>query len=104
MPDWFDGGGAGSPVDVAALLDSTAPALFAELTSLGALVSLGTTRDGGAFGVTVTLDGRWRRQYFRDSEELCSWLSEAVQAVSSTNGHSSASAVQGQRPRRRKGL
>lgn len=74
MSDWLDAGGSGTPVDVGAVFDSGVPGLIAECVALGALVSLGCTSDGGALGVTVTLDGRWRREYFRDSESLTDWL------------------------------
>ena len=80
--DWFEGGGSGSPVDVAALLDGTGVTeSIAALVVCGALVSIGTTSDGGALGVTVTLDERRRREYFRDPEALTEWLLPAVEAV-----------------------
>ncbi len=81
--DWFDSGGSGRRVDTAAVLDGAGWAGLVECVALGALVALGTTRDGGALGVTVTVDGRWRREYFRDSEDLTSWVSEALPAVRS---------------------
>lgn len=103
--DWFDGGGGGSLVDVAAVMDSDGWAGLLECVALGALVALGTTRDGGALGVTVTVDGRWRRQYFRDGEELTAWVAEAVPAVRSAVGAlPSASAAPRPRQRRSKGL
>lgn len=40
-----------------------------ELVDLGALVSLSRTRDGQAVAVTVTWDGEWERQWFRDVAE-----------------------------------
>lgn len=104
MSDWFDGGGDGSTVDVAALLDSTALDALATVVALGALVSLGTTRDGGALGVTITVDGRWRREYFRHDEELVMWLSEAVPAVRAAVEALPASAERGKRERRRRSL
>src|SRR5467141_2755466 len=70
VSDWLDGGGAGAPVDVAALLDSRASDLLGVAVGAGALVSLGLTSDGGALGVTVTVDGRWRREYHRDADSL----------------------------------
>ncbi len=73
--DWFDEGGSGSPVDVQALLDH--PGIqehLAVIVAAGALVSLGTTSDGGALGLTITVDGRWRREYFRVSEDMRDWL------------------------------
>ena len=81
MADWFEEGGSGSPVDVAKVMDSKAADLVWELIAGGVLVSLGTTSDGGALGITVTLDGRWRRQYFRETEEAVSWLEGAVAHV-----------------------
>lgn len=102
--DWFASGGNGVPVDVLALFDSEIPAVLAELASIGALVSFGTTRDGGALGVTVTVDGRWRRGYFRDSDEALSWLAEAVPAVRSACEAMAASSERGARSRRGRGL
>jgi hypothetical protein len=62
------------------MLDSKATNLLGEICGHGALVGLGTTRDGGALGVTVTVDGSYRREYFRDAEELVAWL-EVADAV-----------------------
>lgn len=101
MPDWFDNSGRGSPVDVAAVMDSGAPECVWRLVALGALVSIGTTSDGGALGVTVTLDGRWRREYFRDSDELVSWLLEATAAVEQAAPTASPAASSGRRRRSR---
>lgn len=78
MSDWLDGGAGGRSVDVAALLDSKAAELAWRVVQAGALLSFGRTGDGGALGVTVTIDGRWRREYFRDSEELVEWLDGAA--------------------------
>lgn len=79
---WLDGGGGGSEVNVADLLAETnAAAGLADMVQAGALVSLGTTSDGGALGITVTVDGRWRREYVRTAEELGLWLAEAVPGV-----------------------
>lgn len=81
MSDWFEAGGSGDPVDVVALLDSEAGKLLHEVIDVGALVSCGLTSDGGALGVTITCDGRWRREYFRDSESLERWLVGAIDSV-----------------------
>lgn len=81
MSDWFDDGGTGNAVDVAAVMDSQAPDILWAIVESGALVSIGRTSDGGALGVTVTMDGRWRREYFRGSEELVEWLAGAASAV-----------------------
>lgn len=82
MSDWFSGNGAHSPVDATALVSDAADAV-AELVRLGALVSIGTTSDGGALGITVTLDGRWRRDWFRETPDMLDWLAGAVEAVKS---------------------
>lgn len=74
MGDWLDAGGSGSAIDVAALLDSKGGEFLHEVAATGALVSLGLTSDGGALGVTVTVDGRYRREYFRTAEDLADWL------------------------------
>jgi len=100
MSDWFAGRGDGQALDVVALLDSALPAVISEIVQAGALVSMGTTSDGGALGVTVTLDGRWRREYFRDQDELMSWLLEARLAVDSAADRSPASSGTPKRPRR----
>ena len=99
MSDWF-AGSSGSPVDVAALLDSgELVGALSEIVALGALVSMGTTADGGALGVTVTVDGRWRREYFRTTDEMRAWLEPAVQAVTVAVAARAASPVRRQRQR-----
>jgi hypothetical protein len=101
---WFDeGSGGGSPVDVAAVMDSAAPDAVWEIVQLGAMASFFTTGDGGALGFQVTLDGRHRRVYVRDSEELCTFLAEALPAVRSELDRLSASSGPAPRSRRRRG-
>jgi len=73
--------------------------LMGRIVGAGALVSIGTTSDGGALGITVTLDGRWRREYFRASEDAASWLLEALAAVES-EAPSTASPAPRRRTRR----
>lgn len=99
MTDWFEGGGIGHAVDVDAVMDSKAPDVLWRIISAGALVSLGRTSDGGALGVTITLDGRWRREYFRESEELISWLLGAAEAVEQETARLAASPGPRRRPR-----
>lgn len=100
MSDWFDEDGDGSAVDVEALMDSGVPQLLWEIVSDGALVSVGRTSDGGALGITVTMDGRWRRQYFRDSELATDWLIGARDAVRTAAERPAASSGKGRRNRR----
>lgn len=92
MSDWFEGSGNGNAVDVEAVMDSGAPVVIWRIVAAGALVSMGTTSDGGSLGVTVTLDGRWRREYFRDSDELVSWLLGAADAIDASEAPPASSA------------
>jgi len=69
--------GAGK-LDVIALLDSKAGTAVAEAVQAGALVSLALTSDGGALGVTVTVDSQPVRQYFRNEDELALWLTTGM--------------------------
>lgn len=102
---WFDEAGAGSQVDVAALLDSGATDPLWAIVQAGALVSIGRTSDGGALGVTVTLDGRWRREYFREVDPLVDWLGHAAEAVEAEAERLAASSAPRSRTRsRQKGL
>jgi hypothetical protein len=105
VSDWFEEGGTGAPVDVGALLDGQGVAeSLAAIVGHGALLSVGRTSDGGALGVTVTMDGRWRREYFREAELLAAWLDGAASAVEVEAGRLAASADRGTRKRRARGL
>jgi len=72
---------SGPVVDVGAMLDASAAEYIASLVTSGALVSLFRTRDAGAFGCSVTLDGEQEKEYFRNSEEFLDWLKEVDAAV-----------------------
>lgn len=104
MGDWFDEGGNGAVVDVHALLDGGGMDGLLRMVQGGALISFSLTRDGGALGVTVTVDGRYKRSYFRDSEELGSWAEEAIPPVLDALEAVAASRGQGNRQRRSKTL
>lgn len=105
MSDWFDGAGNGAQLDaVEVLTELNVSRGVAELVAAGSLVSMGTTSDGGALGVTVTVDGRWRREYFRSSDELLAWIAEALPAVQAARASQPASGVSGGGSRRRRGL
>lgn len=97
MSDWLDEGSSGRAVDVAAIMDSEADKLAWRVVQAGALLSFGRTSDGGALSVTVTIDGRWRREYFREAEELTDWLAGAAEFAEQEAGRLAASPV----PRRR---
>ena len=98
--DWFDGNGTGDPVDVAKILDGHATQGIAEIVAAGALVSLGTTSDGGALALTVTVDGRYRREYFRDEDTMLAWIAQAIPAVHTAKGTSSPPGATPKRTRR----
>ena len=100
---WFDEGGSGARLDVAALGDSRGATMLWELVGHGALVSVGVTSDGGALGVTITVDGRWRREYFRDAESLDLWCEEAMAPVIEACEARRASSVPRTRSRSRNG-
>src|ERR1700674_4845301 len=78
---WFDEGGGGSPVDVAAMFDGKAWEMVTELVSAGALISVCLTSDGGALGLTVTVDGVCRSEYFREPTARVIWLEDAMAPV-----------------------
>lgn len=104
MGDWFDEASKGAPFQVESLGDSLALDGILKCVEAGALVSLGVTSDGGALGVTVTVDGQWRREYFRDLEELQDFISQALPAVIEARARVAASSGGGSRKRSRRGL
>lgn len=79
--DFFNGSDASTAVDVLALFDSGLPNEIARLVGMGVLVSIGTTRDRGALSITVTRDGRYRREYFRDASEAADFVRMAASAI-----------------------
>lgn len=95
MADWFDEGGSGAQLDLRDVLDSGALDAVVLVVEHGALVSLGLTSDGGALGCTVTSDGRWRREYFRDGAALTTWLGSAAAALGGSRSSPASSAPRG---------
>lgn len=74
--------GSGAAVDVGAVLDpSGAWEHITGLVTSGALVSLSRTRDAGAVGITVTVDGAYEREYCRSNEEACDFLAACLSYV-----------------------
>jgi hypothetical protein len=78
LADWFDEGRAQGELELGPLWTPEVQDAFLECLRTGALVSVCVSRDGGALGVTVTSDGRWRREWFRSSTELSDWLAEGA--------------------------
>lgn len=99
---WLSGGGSGSAVDVHEILTPARMKGLLEMVEAGALVSLGTTSDGGALGVTVTVNGEWRREYLRTADDVDGYLAEAVPAITDLLAGGRPSSESRQRPRRRK--
>jgi hypothetical protein len=99
---WLDGGGNGKAIDVHEAIDAQALIGLLDMVQAGALVSLGTTSDGGALAVTVTIDGEWRREYVRNHEEVMAYLAEAVPGVLDLLAAPRASSGRRQRTRRSK--
>lgn len=75
-----EGRSAGN-VDVPTMFDASVSEAIAAIVGLGVLVSIGTTSDGGALMLQLTLDGEWRREYFREHLELLEYLQEAEKAL-----------------------
>lgn len=97
---FMDRGRRGPAVDVGALLDVSSVEYLSGLVELGVLVSLSRSRDGGAFAVTITYDGDYVREWFREAEELHDWLKEALEELTHEIG--AASTDHGPRKRSRK--
>jgi hypothetical protein len=85
------------------MLDSRALDLLGVAVGAGALLSLGLTSDGGALGVTVTVDGRWRREYHRDADSLVDWLTEGLPDIIAACSARSASSAPRKRERSTRG-
>lgn len=81
MDDWWNAGRGVGAIDVPALLDGPAGNALHEMCGTGALIGLFLTRDGGALGVSVTVDSVTRREYFHDSESLAGWLDSGLDPV-----------------------
>jgi len=84
-------------VDVENLLDATTMELLREYMLIGALVSFGTSKDGGALSVHVKCGDTKNREWFRDDEHLHDWLSAGLELLSGdgTEGPSNVKAFRG---------
>jgi hypothetical protein len=67
----------GSVIDVEAFFDSDVGRSLARIVNLGCLVSIGSTRDGGAIAINITHDGDWDKEYFRAAADATDWLDRA---------------------------
>jgi len=91
------GGGPEQFVDLESLLDSTTLELLRELVRAGALVSFGTSRDGGALSVLVRAGDIRERDWFRSDEELHDWLDDGLTTIraASSSGPSNVKPLRG---------
>lgn len=80
--DFWAGTNNGNVLDLEAFFDSDITDALRRVISLGVLVSLGLTRDGGALGITILDAGRKRREYFRSAQDGSDWLHMAAAALS----------------------
>lgn len=102
MSDWFEDGAAGAALDVPGMFTPSVLDAYLDVVRAGALVSVGLTSDGGALGVTVTSDGRWKREYFRDEDALSTWLLGAATYLTSGAPRSATSGNGGGAPKRQR--
>lgn len=80
MAKWGSGSRTGHAVHVPDLVCPVVDRV-AGVVSTGALVSLGLSRDGGSLACTVTYDGEWEREWFRDPAQLAEWLQAQEEAI-----------------------
>lgn len=73
--------GAGAVIDLVAFFDSDVMSEVWVVLELGAMVSIGTSRDGGAVMISVVDNGEWEKEYFRHVGEAVSWLQRVSQAL-----------------------
>jgi len=99
----FSNGSKPAVVDLRAFMDTSIPELVAELVQMGVLVSVGTTRDRGAVSLTITSDGAYDREYFRDPVDAADYLRRAAKALGGPGlGESETQAPAVQTPTRRR--
>lgn len=78
--------GRGEVLDVSVLFDQGVVDALASLVRVGPLVSFGLSRDGGSASCTVTFDGAWDRQWFREAVELRQFLVDCEAAILEETG------------------
>lgn len=86
MSGIFGNGDAARPLDVAAFLDSGITQRVAQLVSMGCLVGIGSSRDGGALSISVLYNGESTREWFRDTETAELFLEHSRQCVEVAGG------------------
>lgn len=72
-----------------------------ELVDLGALVSLSRSRDGGAVSITVTFDGTYEREWFRNEADAILKADEWIGLIEEEARETPPAARAQRRPRQR---
>lgn len=72
---------SGDRINPAVMLEPGCVGVLCSLLDTGALVSFGMSRDGGSMSCTVTFNGAWDREWFRDPQPLHDWLAAAFVAI-----------------------
>lgn len=102
MDDFFSARKVGMACDLVEMVDVTFAEQARALVAGGALVSIGTTRDGGALSITVTHNGQWRREYLTSVDDLRAFLNAAQVAVEAAGPPVPAPTYQGSNTRARR--
>lgn len=97
--------GAGSDhgrdvVSVRDVLEGEAAQRLWAIADMGPLVSVSRSRDGGAVGVTITLDGVPEREWFRSSADAILKFDEWAGVIEDELREGAASSERRSRPRR----
>lgn len=92
---------SGDPVSPALVLEPGVVGMLVAVLELGALVSFGVSRDGGSMSCTVTFNGAWDREWFREPQPLFDWLTAAAAAIEEEPAAPAGSSTNGA-PRRRR--
>lgn len=71
-------GGDCKPSDV---VNAAAVDVLHHLLESGALVSFGMARDGGSLSCTITFEGEWDRDWFREPDALVDWMADSYSAI-----------------------
>jgi len=79
VTDWFDDvRGSSDPIDPAVVVTGDTLGAILDVVRESAMVSVSTTRDGGAVRISVMMDGRPKAEYFRDPGNAQEWLGHAA--------------------------
>jgi hypothetical protein len=66
-------------LDVTAFFDSEPlQECLWEVVQAGAMLTISATKNGAAIGLTVTFDGEWDREWFKDTGDALVWFSELL--------------------------